>query len=199
MKSTDKVFAKRIKTAMKKKGLNKITLAPLIDDKCTDRVTETWIAGANYPHGERLKRLGKILFPYGLDYLFGFIDEPNLDNKTAAEYTGLSPEAIENIRTLNREIPDILNILLVTYPEELRKLLLSLRVAAKAANESEEAPISDYKQYEYLQLEAKQQSRNTLERILDSIPPTTNKELSSILFKDGDGSASWIQNKNRPE
>lgn len=206
MRRIDKEFGKRFTEITTKKGLNKTTLA--LEMNRSYRTVETWLSGENYPDISILKALFNretgVFAPYGMDYLFGLIDEPNEESKTAAEYTGLSSEAIEHIRELKEEAPEQLKVLNILLSEHrIYGLLTALRQAAKAANDSEEAykqgklhTIEDYKLYELRQLEAFERTRRELQKILDSIPQPNRNALSDFM-KDGQGATVTI-NKNRP-
>lgn len=189
-----KIVNKRIEAVRKKRDLTQLKFADalgLTGTKARSKVNN-WEQGACQIKSEDLIRIAKT-FNVSADYLLGFTNdetiEPNIKN--AILVTGLSEQAIANIRSLkgrkaasaftvtdtpiNSEIVDCLSRLLVNerFISSLSDLWTMDIAASDVISETNGAAMVNEEQLQVLRL-LKFEIKEKLSRVIDDLYPTEN-------------------------
>lgn len=92
-------FADRLKEEMHKKRMTQEDLARQMDVSLD--TVKNWCQHYTFPKDLQLGKLCEIFKPCSVDYFHGTIDAPNWDIQSVADFTGLSPEAVNVLTRLN--------------------------------------------------------------------------------------------------
>lgn len=92
-------FADRLKEEMHKKGMTQEYLARQMDVSLD--TVKNWCQHYTFPKELQMGRLCEIFKPCSVDYFHGTIDAPNWDLQSVADFTGLSPTAVNVLTKLD--------------------------------------------------------------------------------------------------